>query len=423
MGFSFSKFRPRPRPDHGSPPRPGHHSSSPVPSVPLHPPTLPPLPQPPAPSPTPTPPPPSQISPPPNPPLQRPPVAPAHTPPPPPAYPYHTPDPYSTPLHPIYYHYPPRSSYVPCSPHPSSAPYSYPYPYSCQPPAPHHSQFAGYYGNQWYSPVAVGPSTTATPPPPLLPYVEHKVAKKVKNDVNVHKDTIQLSFDEQNPDSHLVSFTFDSLVDGSITVFYFAKEGANCTFSPIYPEVYTPKRIPFQKGHGQKFCQPPGSGIDLGFFDLEELSKSSHNEEIFPLVICAETSTPSLIDEQPEQPVSRMSSHAQITEAVLVKGNEGNFQVKVIKQILWIEGVRYELREIYGISNVDEKGFKDTDPGKECVICMTEPKDTAVLPCRHMCMCGECAKELRLQSNKCPICRQPIEELLEIKVNNAAAAS
>lgn len=28
--------------------------------------------------------------------------------------------------------------------------------------------------------------------------------------------------------------------------------------------------------------------------------------------------------------------------------------------------------------------FKDDDPGKECVICLTEPKDTAVLPCRHM---------------------------------------
>ncbi|CAK9161900.1 unnamed protein product [Ilex paraguariensis] len=32
-------------------------------------------------------------------------------------------------------------------------------------------------------------------------------------------------------------------------------------------------------------------------------------------------------------------------------------------------------------------------------------------------MCSDCAKALRLQSNKCPICRQPIEELIEIKVN------
>lgn len=259
------------------------------------------------------------------------------------------------------------------------------------------------------------PVAAAAPPP----YVDHKTAKKVKNDVNVHKDTIKLLLDEQSSDSHLVSFTFDALVDGSMTILYFAKEGDSCAFSPIYPEMYAPRKIPFQKGVAQKFCQPSGSGIDLGFFDVDELSKPSQNEGIFPLVICAETNVPSPVDEQPNQPSPASSSHAQITLAVLEKIDEGNFQVRVVKQILWVEGVRYELREIYGISNAEDTAFEDTDPGKECVICMTEPKDTAVLPCRHMCMCSECAKELRLQSNKCPICRQPIQELLEIKVVKA----
>lgn len=46
------------------------------------------------------------------------------------------------------------------------------------------------------------------------PYVEHKAAKKIKNDVNVHKHTIKLTVDDQGSDSHLVSFTFDALVDG-----------------------------------------------------------------------------------------------------------------------------------------------------------------------------------------------------------------
>lgn len=126
--------------------------------------------------------------------------------------------------------------------------------------------------------------------------------------------------------------------------------------------------------------------MDLGFFGNEELSKPSHNEEIFPLVIYAETTASSLIDEQPNQtqPVSTVSSHAQITQAVLEKDSRGQFKVRVVKQILWIDGVRYELREIYGISNGGDKEFEDSDPGKECVICMTEPKDTAVLPCRHM---------------------------------------
>jgi len=31
-------------------------------------------------------------------------------------------------------------------------------------------------------------------------------------------------------------------------------------------------------------------------------------------------------------------------------------------------------------------------------------------------MCSGCAKVLRFQTNRCPICRQPVERLLEIKV-------
>jgi hypothetical protein len=32
------------------------------------------------------------------------------------------------------------------------------------------------------------------------------------------------------------------------------------------------------------------------------------------------------------------------------------------------------------------------------------------------CMCSDCAKVLRYQTNRCPICRTPVERLLEIKV-------
>lgn len=146
-----------------------------------------------------------------------------------------------------------------------------------------------------------------------------------------------------------------------------------------------PVRIPFQKGLGQKFFQPSGTGIDLGFFDTDELSKPSPIEDVFPLVISAETCLPSLqMDEQVAQLLPNASPHAQITQAVLQRNSEGHFQVRVVKQILWVDGVHYELREIYGIGNSDEAGFDDIEPGKECVICMTEPKDTAVLPCRHM---------------------------------------
>ncbi|KAL3381841.1 hypothetical protein AABB24_001772, partial [Solanum stoloniferum] len=289
-------------------------------------------------------------------------------------------------------------------------------------PVVYQNQYPPYYhphsNNGW---GGFRPPPPPPPPLPAVPYVDHQNAKKIKNDVNVHKDTIRVHVDEFNKDFHLVSFTFDALVDGSITIFYFAKEGPNCKFNPVYPEI-KPVRIPFVKGLGQKFCQPSGTGIDLGFFDVNDLSKPLQGEEIFLLVISAESCLPSTpLDGKYDGQSLDKSPHSQITEAVLVKNNDDHFQVKVIKQILWIEGVRYELREIYGINNSEETNVNDEESGKECVICMTEQKDTAVLPCRHMCLCGECAKELRHQSNKCPICRQPIEELLEIKVNEAAS--
>lgn len=54
--------------------------------------------------------------------------------------------------------------------------------------------------------------------PPLqpLPYVEHHSAKKVRNVINVHKDTVRIYADELNPDHHLVSFAFDALRDGRL---------------------------------------------------------------------------------------------------------------------------------------------------------------------------------------------------------------
>ena len=59
---------------------------------------------------------------------------------------------------------------------------------------------------------------------------------------------------------------------------------------------------------------------------------------------------------------------------------------------------------------------KENEEGTECVICLSEPKTTTVFPCRHLCMCRDCAKMLATQSNRCPVCRSVIEGMLEIKV-------
>ena len=58
---------------------------------------------------------------------------------------------------------------------------------------------------------------------------------------------------------------------------------------------------------------------------------------------------------------------------------------------------------------------EDEEGGGECVICMSEPRDTLILPCRHLCLCQLCADSLRYQANNCPICRAPFRALLQIR--------
>lgn len=72
------------------------------------------------------------------------------------------------------------------------------------------------YGYGWMPPMR--PPYMVPVPPPLPPpaYVEHKQAKKVKNHVNLHKDSLKIEVDKENPDCCLVSFVFDALFDGRL---------------------------------------------------------------------------------------------------------------------------------------------------------------------------------------------------------------
>lgn len=242
--------------------------------------------------------------------------------------------------------------------------------------------------------------------PPQVAYVEHQEAVTIKNDVNLNKETLRFEPDESDPAKFLLSFTFDANVPASITVMFFAKEDKDCNLIATKPDLFASTTVSFPKGLGQKFKQPSGTGIDFSALSEAELVEANESD-VYHVAVKAEASSS-----------ESRTPNRQITHAVLEK-DKGEYKAKVVKQILWVNESKYVLQEIYGIGNTANSGGgeDETECGKECVICLTEPRDTTVLPCRHMCMCSGCAKLLRFQTNLCPICRQPVDKLLEITVN------
>lgn len=60
----------------------------------------------------------------------------------------------------------------------------------------------------------------------------------------------------------------------------------------------------------------------------------------------------------------------------------------------------------------------DTADDAECVVCLTEPKQCIVLPCRHFCVCAQCLERL----NACPVCRSTIRSSVRLSRRRADEA-
>eukprot|EP00243_Klebsormidium_subtile_P004441 TRINITY_DN18421_c0_g1_i1.p1 TRINITY_DN18421_c0_g1~~TRINITY_DN18421_c0_g1_i1.p1 ORF type:complete len:384 (-),score=32.16 TRINITY_DN18421_c0_g1_i1:336-1487(-) len=310
-------------------------------------------------------------------------------------------------------------------PHPrAAAPYYSPVPYNPYSPYPYPPQTNG----QFYTGGgAIRPPPQSYLPPPPMPVAvqEPQRTAPIRNDVNLKKQSLRLERDEVNPGFWLVAFSLDASLAGSASILWMAKEGESCSLTSVRATVPSPIRFPFKKELGQKYVQPAGLGIKLSDFTSEELSKEGPGG-VYPLVIRLETEPKNPPPDAPPPdttPGAKLPRwvQSQTTYATIIKQEDGGYKIKVLRQKIWVDGVSYELQEIYGIES-NSGATSETDHGKECVVCLSEPRDTTVLPCRHMCMCGECAKVLRYQTNRCPVCRTVIDSLLEIKVENKSPA-
>jgi protein neuralized len=51
----------------------------------------------------------------------------------------------------------------------------------------------------------------------------------------------------------------------------------------------------------------------------------------------------------------------------------------------------------------------------QCVVCFDAPKDHAIVPCGHVCVCARCAEQLtKTRTPTCPVSREPIIQTMKL---------
>ncbi|XP_041744628.1 E3 ubiquitin ligase RNF157 isoform X1 [Coregonus clupeaformis] len=253
-------------------------------------------------------------------------------------------------------------------------------------------------------------------PPPQEP------VKTLRSLINIRKDTLRLvrcSEDLKLPGEDVagkskacynIEFTFDADTQVAITIYYQAIEEFH-NGVPIYlpqDSSLQSEMVHFKRGVCQQFCLPSHS-VNLSEWADEELLFDM-DKDVFPMVVHA------IVDEEDDQ-----MGHSHVLLATFERHMDGSYCVKPLKQKQVVDGVSYLLQEIYGIENKynsqESKVADDeiSDNSAECVVCLSDVRDTLILPCRHLCLCNACADTLRYQANCCPICRLPFRALLQIR--------
>mmetsp|Transcript_57363 Transcript_57363/g.166568 ORF Transcript_57363/g.166568 Transcript_57363/m.166568 type:complete len:288 (-) Transcript_57363:156-1019(-) len=200
---------------------------------------------------------------------------------------------------------------------------------------------------------------------------------------------------------------FSSEVPCELSIHFHCREqtGGNLlSYSPADAQSRPSITRSYPAGKHTVALQGPES-IDLKRHPLEVFWKYKKKQaDVLPVVLSLYgENVQSVVHLSLEQPMSRASDGAEL-------------QCTLLKQKVFVGGHEYTLQDIYGLAELGREGNHDESAvGELCVICLTDPRTTAVLPCRHLCVCEDCGRQLQVgvatRNDHCPICRGSISGL------------
>jgi len=296
---------------------------------------------------------------------------------------------------------------------------------------------------------------------------EMRQASLFKNPVNIRKDTVRIKSASEGQERSTISFTFDALRPGRLSIFMFVTEAERASDSaettpgaedaqapepptrsahaaggigvsertlelyaqasasssagspnadgqaePLRPEPLQVRE--FTAGLGQVF---ESDAVDFGQWPEASLAFDPSRPKDVPFCVLLELSEET--NEEKATHYTYMAFHKASGLGDSPCSSPGRardrppWRPQVMAQKLQYGSQCFVLHEVFGVVS---KSLKDTETeggNADCIICLSEPRDTAVLPCRHLCFCGYCAGIVRLQCDRCPVCRQTVVTLLQ----------
>jgi len=159
-------------------------------------------------------------------------------------------------------------------------------------------------------------------------------------------------------------------------------------------------------------CKIVFQGLDAQH-DLKKLG--AEKDGYYHLIIDLATNPPA------RNCVTRQLSYAKLTEA------DGKWTISVMKQKAVCGDGCQELQTLYGTFPRPKRTSYASDlgsgEGSDCVICLTNPRDTVIVPCRHVCLCSTCAAVTSSTwSFQCPVCRARVTAMVKLGPDRTGAS-
>lgn len=237
----------------------------------------------------------------------------------------------------------------------------------------------------------------------------------------IYSYTAQCSIDPEetviaqtNEAETLIKLQYSSKLKMMISIFVNVTEYENPQIN-VTENIFTAEQDSYEKHY---LCKPGKNKeikckVPLGILKIKEINtnfdKTKSLDRRYKLMIRLE----------PEQYKHRFVNMYYFD----IESHDDAHALKLIKQKIEIRKKSYFVYDIFGLETLKTGRMNEDAINKYCKICLDNQIAVIILPCRHMCLCLECAmlynqKDSRNKNkmkHECPICRGGIKSFINIQ--------